>query len=276
MCTHPWLPPRAGFCSRCAERIGKPPDLWHPVPRMTSGGSQMQDWQRYAVFAVPEGRFYEAGAAWLGWDCVAGAARTQPDLPGLPMPATDLTARPQKYGFHGTLRPPFRLAEGQSPASLRAAVAGLAAQAAPVSIPELKLTALGRFLAFVPALPHAPLNELAAQIVTGLNPLRAPLTASELEKRQTPRLTPRQAALLGCYGYPYVLDQFRFHLTLTAPVPHAAQAAVAESLSAHFAPILPRPYRIDDLALMGQAADGRFHLLERFRLEAPAATDQPR
>jgi len=236
----------------------------------------MQDWQRYAVFAVPEGRFYEAGAAWLGWDSVAGAACTQPDLPGLPLPAADLTARPQKYGFHGTLRPPFRLAEGQSLASLHAAVAGLAAQAAPVHVPGLLLTALGRFLAFVPSLPYAPVNDLAAHVVTGLEPMRAPLTASELEKRQTPRLTARQAALLGRYGYPYVLDQFRFHLTLTAPVPHAARAVVAESLSAHFAPILPRPYRIDDLALMGQAADGRFHLLDRFRLRAPAASDQTR
>jgi len=226
----------------------------------------MQDWQRYAVFALPQGRFYNAGAAWLGWDSVAGAACVQPALRDLPVPAEDLTKRPRQYGFHGTLKPPFRLAEGNNLLALKAAIAEIAAEAEPVEIAELKLTAMGRFLAFAPALPDAALSALGAHVVTGLDPFRAPLTASEMERRRAARLTPRQAALLAQYGYPYVLDQFRFHLTLTGPVPDEARGAVAECLSAHFAPTLPAPFHINDLALMGQDAAGRFHLLEKFRL----------
>lgn len=226
----------------------------------------MQDWQRYAVFAVPEGPFYDTGAAWLGWDCVAGAARAHPALPGLPIPAADLTARPRNYGFHGTLRPPFRLAEGESLTSLKSALADLASRCAPVEIADLQLTTLGAFLAFAPARPDTALAALAAHLVTGLEPHRAPLTASELEKRRSTRLTPRQAELLERYGYPYVLDQFRFHLTLTGPVPQAARDGVMRALSAYFAPWLPRPLRIADIAVMGQDRSGRFYLLERIPL----------
>jgi len=223
----------------------------------------MQDWRRYAVFAVPAGRFYETGSAWLGWDSVAGATRAQPALPDLPVPAADLTARARRYGFHGTLKPPFRLANGEDLPALKAAIAEIAAEAGPVEVSGLRLTAMGRFLAFAPALPDAALSTLGAHVVTGLEPFRAPLTASEMEKRRAARLSPRQAALLAQYGYPYVLEQFRFHLTLTGPVPHAARGAVAECLSRHFAQSLPHPYRIVDLALMGQDATGRFRLLDR-------------
>lgn len=226
----------------------------------------MQNWQRYAVFAVPKGRFHAAGAAWLGWDCVAGVARAHPALPGLPIPAADLTARPRNYGFHGTLRPPFRLAEGESLTTLKSALGDLAARAAPVEIADLDLITLGPFLAFAPARPDPALAALAAHLVTGLEPYRAPLNASELEKRRSARLTHRQAALLDRYGYPYVLDQFRFHLTLTGPVPKAARDTVMRALSGYFAPSLPRPLRIADLAVMGQHPSGRFHLLERIAL----------
>jgi Protein of unknown function (DUF1045) len=228
----------------------------------------MGDWHRYAVFAVPQGRLYDAGAAWLGWDSVAGVVRAHPTLPDLPLPVSDLTARPRKYGFHGTLMAPFRLMAGESLTSLKAAIFDLAANAAPVSIADLRLTNLGRFLAFVPVSPDAAQNALAAHVVTGLEPLRAALTASELEKRRSPHLTDRQQALLDRYGYPYVLDQFRFHLTLTGPIRDAARDGVARCLTEHFAPSLPQPWRIDDLALMGQDLDGRFHLLQRFRLGA--------
>jgi len=231
-------------------------------------GGRMQDWQRYAVFAVPEGRFYETGSAWLGWDSVAGEPRAQPALPGLPLPASDLTKRPQKYGVHGTLKPPFRLAEGENMRALRDAIAEIAGAAEPVDIAGLGVSAMGRFLALVPARSEEAVSALSAQVVTGLEPFRAPLTAPEMEKRRADRLNPRAAALLAQYGYPYVLDQFRFHLTLTGPVPKAARGAVAACLSSHFAPVLPQPYRIADLALMGQDRAGWFHLLDRFPLSA--------
>ena len=65
---------------------------------------------RYAIYYLPPaGALADFGARWLGWDVRRGAAAVQLDLPGL----RDATEAPRKYGFHGTLKPPFRLAEGQ-------------------------------------------------------------------------------------------------------------------------------------------------------------------
>ena len=55
---------------------------------------------RYAIYFVPsEGPLATFGATWLGWDVVAGRDVPQFDLAGL----RDITVKPRKYGFHGTL-----------------------------------------------------------------------------------------------------------------------------------------------------------------------------
>ena len=222
--------------------------------------------KRYAIYyAPPLGAFAQAGAAWLGWDAAAGAPVPQPD-PGL----AAVTVAPRKYGFHGTLKPPFRLAEGQSFTALHTAVATLATHLAPVTLPGLRLRDLDGFLALTPEGDQAPLHALAAEVVTALEPFRAPLTAAEIAKRRPERLTPRQRDLLDAYGYPFVLEEFRFHLTLSDRLPEPT--ALAAQAQAHFAPHLPRPFTIDALCLFGEAADGRFHLMQRHPLTASVST----
>ncbi|MCU0855258.1 MAG: DUF1045 domain-containing protein, partial [Rhodobacteraceae bacterium] len=65
--------------------------------------------------------------------------------------AEEITATPRRYGFHATLKPPFRLAEGRSAEELRAAVAELAAATSAIRGARLHLQRLGPFLALVPA-----------------------------------------------------------------------------------------------------------------------------
>jgi hypothetical protein len=67
---------------------------------------------RYGIYVVPDGAFHTAGAEWLGWDSVAGIPVAHPEVPGLPDAAEVLTRTPRKYGFHGTVKPPFFLAAG--------------------------------------------------------------------------------------------------------------------------------------------------------------------
>lgn len=224
----------------------------------------MEKMKRFAVYyAPPAGAFADRASAWLGWDAAAGRAVPQPDL-GLP--AAAITGEPRRYGFHGTIKPPFRLAEGRDAAALRAALAALAARLAPVELPGLRLTNLDGFLALVPEGDTAALRALAAEAVRALDPFRAPLTAAEIARRRPERLSPRQRALLDRWGYPFVMEEFRFHVTLTDRLP-APQAADAERrLAAHFAPVLPRPFRLEALCLFGEAEDGRFHLLHRYPL----------
>lgn len=223
--------------------------------------------KRYAIYYAPEaGAFADAAAAWLGWDVQAGQAVAQPQL-DLPQPLADITAEPRKYGFHGTIKPPFRLADGVTADVLCAAVASLAASLRPVDLPGLQLVNLEGFLALVPQGDTAALQALAAEVVRVLDPYRAPLTAAEIARRRPDRLTPRQRDLLAVYGYPYVMEEFRFHLTLSGPLGDD-EAIVTEAAARHFAGVVPQPFWLADLCLFGEDAMGRFHLLHRYALTA--------
>lgn len=226
----------------------------------------MTAFKRYGIYVVPEGAFYRAGADWLGWDSVAGHAVAHPDLPDLPGRPDSLTATPRKYGFHGTLKPPFRLAHGADAGALDQAARAFCAQRPAVIIPEMAVRRLGSFIAVVPSAPCAALADLAAATVAALDPFRAPPTQDELARRRKSRLTDRQEALLARWGYPYVMEEFRFHLTLTGSLsPDMADASQA-ALARHFAPQLGGPVQIDSLCLMGEDGGGMFHLIHRYRL----------
>lgn len=226
----------------------------------------MSDYSRFCIYAVPTDALYDRGAEWLGWDSAAGVARTPPDLPGLPAPADALTERPRRYGFHGTIKPPFRLAEGCDADGLRAAMDAFCAGRAPVVLPGLEVARLGSFVALRPEGEIGALAEIAAAAVRALDPFRAPLTESERARRQGADLTERQEELLAAWGYPYVMEEFRFHLTLTGPLDAAGAETTQQVLAGHFADVLPRPFVLRDLALLGEDADGRFHLLHRAAL----------
>lgn len=227
----------------------------------------MQDFQRYAIYWAPEpGPLAEFGAAWLGWDAARGTDRVHPPLPGLPRPVAELTDTPRKYGFHGTLKPPFRLVEGASVEGLHDAVERLAASLAPVTLDGLALHRLGGFLAMVPTGDTSALETLAARAVADLDPYRAALTPEAMMRRQSARLTDAQKDLLDRWGYPYVMEEFRFHLTLTGALPEDEARALEAVLAPVVAPLLPRPFVIRDICMFGEAGDGRFHLLHRYDL----------
>lgn len=224
----------------------------------------MEQMKRYAVYYAPEaGGFADAAAQWLGWDAKVGRVVAQPRVP---VPLSDWTAEPRRYGFHGTLKPPFRLAEGLVLADLDRALADLARQLPAVTLEGLDLAMLDRFLALIPQGDTAALSALAAEVVARLDPLRAPLTAAEIARRRPERLSQRQRDLLDRFGYPYVMEEFRFHLTLSGPLSVPDLASLRPLADAHFAPHLPRPFRLADLCLFGEAETGQFHLLHRYRL----------
>ena len=226
----------------------------------------MNGFRRYGLYVVPEGGLYRAGADWLGWDSVAGRPVPQPDLPGLPDSPAALTATPRKYGFHGTVKPPFHLAEGTTAEALDAAARAFCATRPPVSIPAMALRRLGRFLAIVPTEPSPALADLAGATVAALDPFRAPPSDAELARRRKSPLTGRQEALLARWGYPYVMEEFRFHLTLTGSLAPDLAEATERVLAPHFAPHLEGPLATSSLCLMGEDEEGMFHLIHRYTL----------
>ena len=175
----------------------------------------------------------------------------------------------RKYGFHGTVKPPFRLAEGHDAEGLVSAAEKLASRLEPVELDGLQLSRLGSFLALTPRGSKAQLTALAAlasESVQGLDAYRAPAPQSELDRRRKAGLSERQESYLQQWGYPYVMEEFRFHLTLTGKLSRAEAEQTAEALRPVLAPLLPRPFRVDALCLFGEAADGRFHQLARYPL----------
>ena len=96
---------------------------------------------------------------------------------------------------------------------------------------------------------------------------RRPADEAELARRRTAPLTPRQDELLLRWGYPYVLEQWRFHLTLTGRLPDEERAAVMTILCQRFGGVIERPLQVNDLCIFRQPATGRpFTVLARFRL----------
>ena len=223
--------------------------------------------KRYAIYyAPPQDAFAKAAASWLGYEVQTGRDIAQPDLAGLPREIADLTADPRRYGFHGTIKAPFRLSDGVSPADIAAAVRVVAAQCPAVEMAGLQIINLEGFLAFVPIGDAAALTDLAAHIARSLDPYRAELTEAEIARRRPNDLTARQRELLAIYGYPCVMEEFRFHLTLTGPMSDTEHAIVAPLAKAHFAGLVPQPFMLGDICLMGEDSTGRFHLLDRYAL----------
>ncbi len=226
----------------------------------------MEQFERYAIYYAPrDGAFADRAAGWLGWSG-AGYGVDHPQIDGLPLPLAALTATPRKYGFHGTIKPPFALADGAGFDDLCAAVAALAGRLTVVEFPALRLERIGGFLALVPEGDVSGLLALGAEVVEAIDPLRAPLTAADRARRRPERLSARQIALLDRWGYPYVMEEFRFHLTLTGDLAPEVAQAVLPVAQGWFSPVLPAPFRIEDLCLFGEASDGRFYLVHRYAL----------
>ncbi|MGE6739621.1 DUF1045 domain-containing protein [Allorhizobium pseudoryzae] len=228
---------------------------------------------RYALYFTPPATdpLTKAAAAWLGRDPFTETHGPAPE--GLDEETwQSLTAEPRRYGFHATLKAPFHLAAGTTETELVEAFRSFCASTAPVAIPSLALRALGPFFALVPRDDSADIDSLCTAIVETFEPFRAPLSPEDVARRRPERLTERQRELLTRFGYPYVHEQFRFHMTLTGPVVDQQHAGVSALLSERFGPFLDRPLDIAHLALFAERERGApFHVLVHNSLEGREA-----
>ncbi|ASM71047.1 MULTISPECIES: DUF1045 domain-containing protein [Roseobacteraceae] len=225
-------------------------------------------YHRYAIYvtATPDSALARFGAQWLGWDSATGQRVAQPDVTGLDLPA--ITAAPHPYGFHGTVKPPFRLARNTTPDALLADLTALCARLPAVTLQGLELARLGGFFALVPVGDSTVLASMAAEVVQTLDNHRAPPTPAEIEKRRAARLNPQQEAHLQRWGYPYVMDQFRYHMTLTGRLDADTRQTAQAALATRLADVPLAPFTIDALTLLGQDDAGRFHQIARLPLGA--------
>lgn len=208
---------------------------------------------RYAIYyaPLPATPLHLRGSSWLGRDAHTGEALVRLGVDGL----QQLTAGPRRYGFHATLKPPFALRESVGPEALMRACAALALDSIGFRV-KLKVGQLDGFLALVPDGDPAQLQDLAARCVRELDGFRRPVSEDELARRRKAPLTARQDANLLRWGYPYVLDDFGFHMTLTERLEPGNAGRLLSAAQTHFAADLAEPVMIDGLTLFQEPEPG--------------------
>lgn len=215
---------------------------------------------RYAVYFAP-GRasaWWAFGARWLGRDEIRDEPLTQPTISGFDAACMQkLTAEPRRYGFHATLKAPFRLNAGASSEDLLARLRMFAAQRKAVPVEALVPVYMSGFVALVPAARNPALEALATACLTELDDLRAPLTQAERERRPIEAADLRAAQLFERYGYPHVLERFRFHMTLTGPVDTAVAGRLVAQVARPIAGLCAQEAPVvDRLCLFFESAPG--------------------
>ncbi|MHA6646145.1 DUF1045 domain-containing protein [Mesorhizobium sp. A623] len=208
---------------------------------------------RAAIYFTPspDAPLTKAAALWLGRDAYVQAPPRAPD------PAIDaMVGEPARYGFHATLKAPFRLTEGTNLAMLNDALTAFVAQQESFVLPPLTLSRIGNFFALVPGEPCPPLALLERAALHAFEPFRAPLSEAETARRRPDLLTDRQRRHLGDWGYPYVLDEFRFHMTLTGEIASQDAAGIEARLREQFADFIDAPLTFDGLAIFAEDEAG--------------------
>jgi Protein of unknown function (DUF1045) len=217
---------------------------------------------RYAIYFVPapDSRLYRCGSSVLGYDCYRGEPVDFPDKPnGGGINWRELGSEPRRYGFHATLKAPFHLSPAQSEPQLVRAVENFArlGHAVHSFVPTMRIIA--GFFAMVPRDPVPGLERLAASCTTIFDAFRAPITPRERARRLALKLNEEQIRNLDRWGYPYVLSEYRFHMTLTGKVPVSRQPAVRTALQRSFqAAAVEGAVAVDRLALVKQNAPEAF------------------
>ena len=232
----------------------------------------MAEHPRYAIYyaSPPLSDLDRFGAHLLGYDAFNGE-----DLPfadGILQAVPDwlnLTSDPRKYGFHATLKAPMSLAHSRTETELVAACKAFAAT--PRAIPVIRpvVGSIEGFIALVPSEPPPELIRLAAACVGEFDSFRAPLTDADRARRNPAQLTPAQREHLDRWGYPYVMDDFRFHMTLTGRLGNERREPLLTLLAARFAALELATLPIDRIAVFRQDnAASRFRIVDHWGLRA--------
>lgn len=230
----------------------------------------MTGFPRYAIYfaAGRDAALSSFGAELLGYDAYTGNELPLPhDVLHVAPDWRDISADPRKYGFHATLKAPMALASGRTEAELMAACAVFAGKARPLPVIRPIVDAISGFIAVIPAEPVDALQRLAADCVRDFDLFRAALSAEDRARRRPEKLSERQRDYLDRWGYPYVMEEFRFHMTLTGRLDAERRGPILEMLQARFAALGIGTLAIDRIALFRQDdAKARFRVVGEWEL----------
>ncbi|MEM9683377.1 MAG: DUF1045 domain-containing protein, partial [Pseudomonadota bacterium] len=177
----------------------------------------------------------------------------QPEVAGFSAPRIrEITESARHYGFHATLKPPFALAAGRTADELLAEIEAFVETQRRIPEVRLKVGSLDGFMALVLRKEMTEIRALADACVRSFDSFRSPPSDAELERRRKAPLTDHQDMLLERWGYPYVMDAFRFHMTLTCRLPASDRERLQPSLEAMFGPAIENGVSVDGISLFQQ------------------------
>lgn len=215
---------------------------------------------RYAIYYAPEpdSALDTFGQTWLGHrgaDALAAAIGKESKVSVARI--GQLTESPRRYGFHGTLKPPFELNVANRAEGLLQAAHVFARSRGPIDLPPLELAVIGKFIALTPVAESAALERLAAACVRAFEGFRTPLSKQQEEDYKLNKLTVHQEQMLEHWGYPYVMEEFRFHISLTDRIDDDDERQAVMDLLTKFAqPVVGQAIRIRDLVVFSQDGIG--------------------
>lgn len=217
---------------------------------------------RFAIYYAPPttSELWQRAVRWLGRDPATGTAPND-GIAGIDAATlTAITPSASRYGFHATIKAPFALASGKSREELEAALQQFALRHGSVRLGKLELRLLDGFLALTPVVQSDALTAFAGTVVADFDAFRAPMTAGERDRRLRSNLTPYQIGLMDHFGYPYVMDQFLFHMTLTDRMDSSMQESVVAAAADWFGPVLEQDFVLDRLSLYHEPVPGEAFL----------------
>lgn len=236
----------------------------------------MKKYSRYAIFYAPpkESNLEEFGRYWFGWDPLnAKLINNKRRINYLNrfgiknlinIDKNVLIAK--KYGFHGTLIPPFKLNKNYSTNTLFKKTEEIAKKLKKFKFYKFKLKKINNFYAFVQNKKNNNINKLSNRLVRELFKFRSPLTKKEIDRRNPSKLSKLQLNILYKWGYPYLMSEFNFHMTLASEVTGNKLYLELKKIERNKEIILNEINNFDKIYIFGENQKGMFENLENFSL----------
>lgn len=226
--------------------------------------------ERYAIYYAPDrgSELDRFGSRWLGRSAWSGREVPFFFCEGVRKERLEqITCEPRHYGFHATLKPPFQLKRSLTREQLLEEMERFVQNQTPFTLPVLQVNRIGKFIALSPQKDNRQLQSLGDGCVKAFDYFRAPPSKEELKKRQIPLLSSSQRNILNQWGYPFLMEEYRFHLTLTGKIDDENELQLIQSkIEPIIAPYLRAPQILDSISLFYQpAASMPFKIIEQFR-----------
>ena len=225
-----------------------------------------KNYKRYAIYYAPieNPELDLFGKCWLGWDPYKGEETTKSDLSKLTSfkKFSSLVLTPKQYGFHGTIKAPFRLKNEYTYNDLENKVREISKQIQSFHLDKLVIKKLGNFIALTPS-KNLKVNDVSNKFVEGLDFLRDDLSEDEIKKRNPHKLSFNQKKKLFKWGYPYVFNEFKFHLTLTGKLRIEEIDNVYKYLQTILKSVNLRKIHFKSICIFGQKTDEKFYFIKK-------------